>query len=125
MGSSSQGIGGKLTGSGVGLTGPQSALNQYTLGEDLLNSAQAFQQGPSTMQTQMYAGNLAKEGQQAGLQSLQNTQAVNNFLNQQFSGLAGGLGSILSSIGNLGSGGGGGGTGGIASLPGESSSGVG
>lgn len=105
------GIGSVLTQGGVGLTGPQQALANWTTGQGLVNTGTSFQGGPniSTNATQSSVGNMFAGAQEAGQESLANTAAEQNFLNSQASQLFGGLGSILGKAG-----GGGGGSSGVS-----------
>lgn len=106
----SNNIGGLLTQGGVPATGPQTALNQYTMGEGEVHNAAQFANGMgmSTNATQGATGPLAGFAQNQGNAAIGNTAAEANFLNSSFQNFAGGLGSILGKAG----GGGGGGSGG-------------
>ena len=114
----SNNIGALLTQGGVPATGTQTALNQYTMGEGLVNNAAQFSagMGHSTNLTQADTGPRAQFAESQGQNVLQNTAAQENFLNQSFQNFAGGIGNILGKVGGSG-GGGGGSTGGISSLP--------
>lgn len=95
------GIGSVLTSGGVPITAPQQALANWTTGQGLVNTGTTFQGGPniSTNATQSSVGNMLAGAKEAGSESLANTAAEQNFLNQQSSQLFGGIGNILGKIG--------------------------
>jgi hypothetical protein len=107
----SNNIGGLLTQGGIPATGPQTALNQYTMGEGEVQNAANFANGMgmSTNATQGATGPLAGFAQNQGNASIADTAAQANFLNSSFSNFAGGLGSILGKGGSSGGGSSGGG----------------
>jgi hypothetical protein len=94
-------VGALLTSGGIPATGPQTALNQYTMGEGEVANAQNFSQGMghSTNATQGATGPLANFALQQGEASLKDTAAQSAFLNSSFKNFAGGLGSILGKAG--------------------------
>ena len=90
---------------GVPPSGPQTALSQYTMGQQDINAATQFgQSGMGDSTNAIMAGPVAGEAgfaQNQGLQSIANSQALQNFANAQAAGLAKGAGGILGSIGKL------------------------
>jgi hypothetical protein len=97
-------VGALLTSGGIPATGPQTALNQYTMGEGEVQNAYNFSggMGHSTNATQGATGPLAGFALNQGKASLADTAAQAAFLNSSFKNFAGGLGSILGKAGSSG-----------------------
>lgn len=105
-------VGGKATAGGVGPTSQQTALSQYTLGENQVGALGRFAQAGNPMESTgvtqaATVGPEAKFALEQGKQSIADTAAQEAFINKQFASLAGGLGGILGSLGGGGGGGGG------------------
>ena len=96
---------------GVAPSAQQTALSQFNLGQGQIGAMSRYGShgiGESTMETQAgVSGPEAKFAQDQGLASLQDTQAIQNFVNQQATNFASGLGGILGAIGGKGGAGGG------------------
>ena len=90
---------------GVPASGPQTAFAQYSGGQQALRGADEFSHcmGHSTGATQAeVSGPQALTADIEGKESVANTQAIQNFVNQQAQSLTGGLGSIFGSLGGKG-----------------------
>ena len=90
---------------GVPPSGPQTALSEFTKGQQDINAMTDYSnKGMGTSTNAIMAGPVAGEAgfaQNQGLQSIANSQALQAFANQQAAGLAGGAGGILSGLGKL------------------------
>ena len=83
----------------------QTGLNEFTKGQQNLYAATDFtNKGTGTSTNAVMAGPIASEagfGENQGLLSIANSQALQNFANAQAAGLAKGAGGILSAVGKL------------------------
>jgi hypothetical protein len=94
-------VGALLTSGGIPATGPQTALNQYTMGEGEVQNAANFSSGMghSTNATQGATGPLAGFALNQGKASLADTAAQSAFLNSSFKNFSGGIASFLGKLG--------------------------
>jgi hypothetical protein len=98
----SNNVGGLLTSGGVPATGPQTALNQYTMGQGEVANAATFGthgMGMSTNETAGAAGPEAGFALGQGEASLADTAAQQASINSAFKNFAGGLGGIAGKLG--------------------------
>lgn len=98
----SNNLGSKLTTGGIAPTSGQTALSQYTMGENAVGNEFQFSQIPhSTNESMGASGPAAGFATNQGMQSLSNTAAQQAAINAGAQQFASGTGGLLSGIAKL------------------------